>query len=111
MGIESRGHTTSYRHAGRTSSDVIMAVNGLKRRPTVYFQVWTANSAIMMTVVWLHLAVSVQRLTIIFSFSKYRKVFTQTVTGVLLLGAWLLGLIVIYTPLRVLGVTTERAGR
>ena len=34
MGIEARGHTTSCRHAGttlpRTSSDVIMAVNGSK---------------------------------------------------------------------------------
>ena len=33
VGIEARGHITSYRHAGptlrRTSSDVIMAVNGL----------------------------------------------------------------------------------
>ena len=62
----------------------------------------------MMTVVWLHLAVSVQRLTIIFSFSKYRKIFTQTFTGVLTLGAWLLGLVVIYTPLRVLGLPVER---
>ena len=33
VGMEARGHTTSYRHAGttlrRTSSDVVMAVNGL----------------------------------------------------------------------------------
>ena len=33
MGMEARGHATPYRHVGttlrRTSSDVIMAVNGL----------------------------------------------------------------------------------
>ena len=38
MGIEARGHTTSYRHEGttlrRTSTDVIMAVNGLKPVPS-----------------------------------------------------------------------------
>ena len=36
MGIEARGHMTSYRHAGTilqmTSSDVIMTVNGLRPR-------------------------------------------------------------------------------
>ena len=35
VGTEARGHTTSYRHAGtilrRTSSDVVMAANGLKK--------------------------------------------------------------------------------
>ena len=39
MGIEARGHMTSYTHAGttlgRTSSDIIMAVNGLSSKDTI----------------------------------------------------------------------------
>ena len=56
MGIEARGHTTSYRREGttlrRTSSDVIMAVNGLNRQSRHFLPLDILNTGIFSDTVY-----------------------------------------------------------
>jgi hypothetical protein len=75
------------------------------------FQIWAVNIALMLTVIWLHLVISFQRLAIIFFFMKYRKVFTSSLTAIIAVGAFVLGLIIVYAPHRAAGLPLERAGR
>ena len=54
MRIVAKGHTTSYRHAGttlrRTSSDVIIGVNGLSVAVVAYKHALIANASCMFSI-------------------------------------------------------------